>query len=537
MSKKIIARVLSLATAAVLVFSLALLCSCNNQRPITNDEPIVLPLEDTRTISYWVVYDNTYMPDYASYGDHPFFKRLEEKTNIHIEFQVPTETSIGGARNEYMGIIAAGDTADMVSHHWFVPDFEGATIDSAAEEGLYWELTEFVDMQMPNFNALRETYAAIDKLMITPYNNIMYIPKITGVEDLNQTAPVTQGLIVRQDFLTELQMEVPTTVDEWYTMLSAFKNQLGVENPYWLGNMGLAPGCVGDAFISCYGQAYETYLDENGKIRYGAIEEGTKNYVTMMAQWVSEGLVRTGVDITRADKAGDTVGSWGGDVTDIVGLKADAVNPNYELVAAPYPVLNEGDTINIRSTYMPIGNREISSIYICQTYDSPALAAKWIDQLFSEEAYMEASYGVLNEDYTLDADGNVVFSDKIKNDERGYLFAVNERLYLGNMYADRDVLVDMFYADSAKAAVEIWSKATSERNILRGTSMQFTAEESDQLASLGNFWLTQTGTLRSMILGSTDLAEWDNFVANMNDMGMEEYISIYQTAWDRYLAS
>lgn len=536
MSKKVLARVLSLAAAVMMVLSISLLCSCNRQKPIGNDEPIPLPLEEERTISYWTMFSNTYSPEYTTYADHPFFQRLKEKTNINIEFVLPTTTTIGDALHEWEAIIAAGDTTDMVSHFWFVPQLEGNTIDAAAEEGVYHELTEYVNVQMENFNALREQYAVIDKLMITPYNNIMYIPSLTGVEDMNKTAPSTTGLMVRADFLEELQMEVPTTVDEWYTMLSAFKTQLGVENPYWLGTMALAPGCVGDAFITCYGQAYETYLDENGKVRYGAIEEGTKNYVTMMAQWVSEGLVKIDVDITRADKTGDEVGSWGGDVTDIVGLKADAVNPNYELVAAPYPVLKEGDTIDLRATYMPIGNREINSIYICQSYDDPALAAKWIDQLFSEESYMEASYGIEGDTYTVDADGNISFTEKITDAEGGYLYGVNKYLYLGSLWAERDVMVDMLYADNAKAAVEIWSQATSERNIIRGTSLQFTAEENDLLSSLGNFWMTQTGTLRSMIQGNTDLAEWDNFVASMNDMGMEEYIAINQAAWDRYLA-
>ncbi len=534
--RRTVKRVLSLASAVLLVVALSLMCSCNNDKPI-GDRPVELPLKEERTISYWLAYDGLYTPDYETYADHPFFKRLKEKTNINIEFVVPSveRMDIGLCRSEWVGRIAADDTTDMVSHFWFVPDSEGSTIDSLADEELYYELSSYVDMQMPNFNALREEYVNIDKLMYTPYNKIMFIPQLTGIEDLNKTAPVTSGLIMRKDFLDELQMDVPVTVDDWYNVLTAFKVKLGVESPFWLGAMNLAPGCVGDAFISCYGQAYELYLDKDGNVCYGAIEEGTRKYVEMMNKWVAEGLANVTRDITLADKESDEVGAWGGDINDIANRKS-AANPNYELVACPYPVVTPGDKLDIRSSYMPIGNREINSIYVCQSYDDPGLACKWIDQLFTAEAYNEASYGVEGEDYTKDADGNITFTDKILKHADGPMYGVSQNCYLGNMWADRDVLVNLVYGENVKKAVETWSNATSERNMIRSTSVQFTSEEADQLSGLANFWMNQTGTLKAMIKGERDLSEWDAFVASMNEGGLAEYIAIYQSGWDRYLA-
>lgn len=536
-ARKLCLRALSLVSALLLIFSLCLLCSCNGKKKPIGEQPVELPLKEERTISYWICFDNTYMPDYESYGDHPFFQRLKEKTNIKIDFVVPSveSISIGNLRSEWMTRIAADDTTDMVSHFWFVPDIAtGSTIDSFAEEELYYELSDYVSMQMPNFNKLREEFVNIDKLMLTPYNNIMFIPMLTGIEDLNKEAPVTTGLVIRKDFLDELQMDVPVTVDDWYEVLTAFKVKLGIANPMWVGAMSLAPGCVGDAFISCYGQAYELYLDEDGNVRYGAVEEGTYKYAEMMNKWYAEGLINADQDMSLADKESDSVGSWGGDINDIANRKSDA-NPNYELVACPYPVLNEGDTINIRSSYMPIGNREINNIYVCQSYDDPGLACKWIDQLFSEESYNEASYGVKGEDYNVDADGNITFTDKVLKHADGPMYGVSQYCYLGSMWADRDVLVNYVYGDNVKAAVETWSNATSERNMIRSTSVQFTAEEADQLAGLANFWFSQFA-IRDMIKGTRDLSEWDDFVSSMREGGLDEYIAIYQSGWDRYLA-
>lgn len=544
-AKKIIARAFSLSMVVMMIAALALMTSCEKRKPWIN-EPITLPIEVNETLTYWTIFDPTYMGSYESWADHPFFEDLEKKTNITIEFETPTSDrlSIEHSRTEWITRIASDDTTDMVSHNWFVPDPAGASIDSFIEEGLYYELSEYVDVQMDNFNALREQYVNIDKLMYTPLQNIMYIPKLTGVEDLNQTAPVTEGLIIRKDFLDKLQLPVPVTVDDWYTTLTAFK-QDGVQYPFWLGTMNLAPGCVGDAFISCYGGAYEWYIGkEDGKLHYGVTEDGTKQYITMMNKWYTEGLVAAGneMDITRADKMSDNVGAWGGPINDLVGLKkgVDGIsNPNYELIACPYPVLNEGDVLETRASYMPIGNREINCIWVCQSYDSPALACKWIDQLFSEEAYNLASYGVEGTDYNKDADGNIVFTNSITSEENGtYLYNVSQKLYLGNMWADRDVLYKYVYSDEIKAAVATWSNATSERNILRGTSLQFT--EDDQIAKkeLQDPWMHQTGTLKAMILDTTgeQLSKWDDFVAVLNERGLTEFVALHQNAWDLYLA-
>lgn len=546
-AKKIIARVFSLAMAVVMVCAIALMTSCN-KKIIYDNVLIPLPLEHNEVITYWTIFDPTYMGSFESWADHPFFKDLEKKTNITIEFETPTtdKLGIGDSLHEWEARIAADDTTDMVSHNWFVPQTIGPSIDSFEEEGLYYELTKYVDVQMDNFNALRQQYVNIDKLMYTPLQNIMYIPKLTGVEDLNKTAPVTEGLIIRKDFLDQLQLPVPVTVNDWYNTLTAFKTQLGVEYPFWLGDMGLAPGCIGDAFVSCYGGAYEWYIDkESGKLHYGVTEEGTRKYVTMMNQWYTEGLVAagSGMNITRADKMGDEVGAWGGPISDLVGLKKgiDGIsNPNYELIACPYPVVNEGDKIETRSSYMPIGNREINCIYVCQSYESPALACKWIDQLFSEEAYNLSSYGIEGTDYNKDAEGNITFTDSIMKDEENgtYLYNVSQKLYLGNMWCDRDVLYKYVYDDTIKAAVTTWSNATSERNIIRRTSLQFTEDDQKALAELQDPWMAQTGTIRGMILDTTgeSLANWDAFVAQLNENGLTEFVALHQAAWDLYLA-
>ena len=45
-----------------------------------------------------------------------------------------------------------------------------------------------------------------------------------------------------------------------------------------------------------------------------------------------------------------------------------------------------------------------------------------------------------------------------------------------------------------------------------------------------------TGWLLGFVKGDRDLTEWDTYVAQMNDQGLDERIEIFQNAYDRYLA-
>ena len=533
---KYVKRALSLAAVSLMAGSAMLMTACQGNNNVVINEPISLPLEEKATMTWWLAWDNVYAPEYSTLADHPFFQWMEEQTNIHIDFVVPTAKGISDALSEYTSKIASGVLEDMVTHHWFVPELSGSTLDSAVSDGLYTDLTEYVDVQMPNFKQMQQTYAVINKGLYTPEGRIIYIPKLTGVED-NDKAPVTEGLVIRKDMLDELQLDVPVTVDDWTNVLQKLKTQLGVQTPFNIGSMGLAPTVVGDAFITCYGQAFEMYINEDGKLSYGAIEEGTYRYAVMMHDWFQQELVGN-TDISREDKLTDNYASWGGYVDEIVNLKnSNPQNPNYNLVAAPYPVLNEGDTLDLRSTYMPVGNKEINSIYVTQDCRNPALACKWIDQFFTEEAFNRASYGVEGEDYTRNEDGTIQFTDKILNDPDGARYGVERNCYLGSMWADRDVLVNYVYGQDAQDAIATWSNATSERNMIRGTSLPMTAEESEAIAGLANFWMMQTGDIRGFITGEKPLTEWEDFVQRMQDGDIAQYIEIYQTAWDRYNAS
>ena len=62
----------------------------------------------------------------------------------------------------------------------------------------------------------------------------------------------------------------------------------------------------------------------------------------------------------------------------------------------------------------------------------------------------------------------------------------------------------------------------------------YTQEEADSIAEfLANRDTMLSETVASFITGARSLSEWDNFVSDMNALGLEDFLSVAQTAYDR----
>ena len=535
-------RLFILLAVAVFVMLPVLMTSCNNKLPVQDNVPFEFPYKEHVELTWWHGYaDTAYYGDaFTKLEDHPFMKRLAEKTNVSVSFVVPTGAHIGENASQLTSMIAAGDMTDMVTQDYYGISFEGPTIDSAIDEEIYLELTDYVNIQMTNFNAIRSEYGLVDKILYTPNGNILYIPMLSGL--LNYpNATKTSGLVVRQDFLDELQLDVPVTIDDWHEVLTSFKLRLGVETPMAVGIMIFAPSMDNDTFITCYGQRFEWYLKENPngskEVRYGAIDDGMYNYIVMMRQWFAEGLIAQ-VDAKEELCLSDDLGAWVGNVDNIMYYPDRALNADYKLTACPDPVVNVGDKITTRAGGASmIGDTTSNSIYLSYSCSQPAIAAKWIDQFFSEENFMEASYGIEGEDYTVDADGNIKFTDKIINTEGGVRYGIVQNCYLDSWWREPDLIAKYAYTDEARAATEVWSQATGENTLPGGGFLKFTPEEAEAVDKLNdnNFFSTNM-SLKGFMSGERDLSEWDEFVAEMRDKGIEELMEYEQIAYDRFLA-
>ncbi len=538
MIKNILKRVATVMCAVLLAASVCLLVGCNGKKKVDVTQPVNFPLDKAATLTWYYPWGTTYLSDYEDLNEHPFMVEMQEKTNIKIEFTYPTMDAFNGAGGEYEGYLASEEYFDMVTHNWYFPSHSGTTIDGAIDDGIYTNLTELVKIHMPNFQAYMNKYSSLGKLVPTQNNNILYIPKVYSysVEDNVQQ---TSGLVIRQDMLSEYQLEAPTTISEWYAVLKELKVSGGVEYPVQLGYWG-GPW-TGRAFFTAYGVDNTHQFDEDGNIVYAPMLDGTKEYLTEMNKWYNEGLIAYGEDYNKMEykQSNDMAAFWTG-ADELETLITETDIPGYALTPVQCPTLEKGDVIktlgNTTGTNITFGSANAGSVFISQACEYPHYALAWLDLFYTDEMYYRTSYGIENEDYTKNADGTISFTDKIKNDPEGMRWSISHNAFLDSMYRDSQVFVKYAYSDQVAVAITEWSKGTGELTI-PADSIRLTAEETELMANSVSDYAGIIWGLRAFLVGESPMTEWDSYVAKFYDAGVEEQNAIYQTAYERWLAS
>ena len=107
----------------------------------------------------------------------------------------------------------------------------------------------------------------------------------------DQPTSTWYGILMRKDYLDAVGMDVPETYDEWYDVLVAFRDQLGLTKPYVLNYDGFPKL---NAFIGGLGFGYMSnmpFYQIDGTVYFAPLSDGFRTYLEMMNKWYTEGLL------------------------------------------------------------------------------------------------------------------------------------------------------------------------------------------------------------------------------------------------------
>ena len=177
--------------------------------------------------------------------------------------------------------------------------------------------------------------------------------------------------------------------------------------------------------------------------------------------------------------------------------------------------------------------------YVTTTCSQVGVVCKYINYLYSEEGSTLCIYGNEGEGMEYDADGNPQFTQLITDNPDGIPAKVASCIYvIGDgapiphftTYIKR--LVN--YSDEQYAAFDVWSTSGYENNYPLGATLSSEeSEESSQLLSDISTYVTENVT--KFIVGQRSMAEYEDFLADIEAMNIGRVIELYQAAYDRYL--
>lgn len=485
----------------------------------------VYPIKTDATLKFWFAWTN---PNVKNLSEAPVGMEYQKKTGIKVEYIHPPANGITEAFNL---MLASGDLPDIIFWSWSAA-FPGGP-EKAINDGYILKLNDVIDKYAPNLKAYYEANPEMEKVAKTDSGAHYNFPLF------RQTAwqTVFWGPIIRKDWLDELELQIPTTIDDWHTMLTMFKEKKGAQAPLSY----LDHGWDHAAFYGAYGVKKAHYLDD-GKVVYGPVQPGFKEYLTTMKKWYDEGLLDKNFPTLdskivnanmTSEKTGATVAFAGGGMGSWLQSMKDR-NPKYDLVAAPYPVLKKGDMPKL-GQMDAMGNT--GGAAISKSSKNVEIAARYLDYAYSMEGHTIANFGIENESYTM-VNGVPQYTDLILNNPNKMTISDALSLYSftkGGYAAVQDkILVDAtMLLQQQKDAMDVWSQTDEAKHKI--PQISFTEQESADVAKIMNEVRTLVDEMRiKFIIGAAPLSDFDKFVGQVEGLGIDKVNSIYQAAVERY---
>jgi len=477
------------------------------------------------TLKVWMPMDQDYTKTMKNIGESEYYKELEKRTGVHIDFIHP---AIGQESASLNLLISSGDYPDIIQTTPNFVEYPGGE-DKAISDGVFLKLNDFVKKYAPNYNELINSTEEIRKGTITDSGNIGGFHQIC-----RNVQPAWYGLVVRQDWLDDLGLKTPVTYDDWRTMLKVFKEKKGATNPFMLHNTGFE---YANALSAGYGVG-SSFYGENGKVKFGPIESGYKEYLTMINEWYTEGLI--GKDFTTNKSLNPPInyvatgkaGAWSDLYVLLSSDKQQSNDSNYRAVAVPAPVKKVGDKLHFRQTNTNVTAGIWSITTECK---DPINAVKWIDYTFSPEGSLLANYGVKDISYKVGSDSKPQLTELMYKNTEGLTLKQTLRKYVKATSAAFDYDWERELVEQPKDNAEapsIWGENNDGAATL--PQITLTAEEgSEYSAIMGDINTYVSEMSIKFILGQQPLTKYDEFVNQIKSMNIDRAIKIEQTAVDR----
>lgn len=536
-------KVLALALVIVLALSLAACGGGNTEAPsgtvsanvpASGEDSKAVPPNDGSTTLKVFCQASVWLPNNENdISSSPFLTALQENTGVTLDL-----TAISGDVQQQFNLMVAGGRDNLPDIIDNTNMFEGGA-SAAYENGYIIDLTPYIDEYCPNYRRYLDEHPDIDRLMKTDDGRYLTFPMIRGDDALCSF----NGLTIRKDWLDADGLDIPVTMDDWYEALTAFKEKNGATAPllieatnHWHYRN----------FASAYGADYEFFLNDEGKVDFGPIQPGFKDFLTEMNKWYEEGLIDQNyltADKNARDaafssgKAGAVWGAVGGGLGKFVQAARDAGDNTYDLAGAPTPVLKAGDRPMLGFKADAANNNGLSITTNCKNVE---LALKFLDYGYSEEGDLLYNYGIEGKSYEM-VDGVPTFTDLIQNNPDGLTASQAMSYWIGSSHMNGGFVQELGYytqylsLPQQQAAIKTWADNDGAKHLLPPFTMS--AEESKTAGAIDTeIWTFVDESVAGFITGSKSLDEFDDFVATIYDIGVEESIACKQAALDRYNA-
>ena len=490
----------------------------------------------------------------TSYDDNAFTKYLEEAANVDLEFVFFPSGGEDYVRQLTL-MAAANETMPDVLWH-----FDGLSNNSRnefGESGYLMDLTDLIDKYAPDYKAALEKLDEHDRQRIvnraTAPNGAIYgLPQFA---DLRVWDDLQTMLFINQDWLDALGLTAPTTVDELYTVLKAFKekdpngNEIADEIPMYgkTNTIYNITTWIINAYVY-YNDTYDLNV-ENGKLWAPYVTDEYRQALIFLNKLRAEGLLSdlsfsaSGATEMKAMITPGTgvaqVGIWAGHPQ----VYADGNSPILEQYQ-PFAGLKDETG---KGGYIVMNPKGLSfPLMITADCKNPEAAMRLLNVFFKDETVSRQRHGEPGVDWT-EEEGPTPYgvNGHIKVSNNGAFFKGSQTWCAngGGIFTPWNYLAIENAANHGDEVVNAMAHTSYEtiiKNVVQPdelcTDISYTPEQyelrSQYRGSLISYTLEQRNLFILGTLDPNDDATWAKYLAELDRLGLQNYINLMQEAYE-----
>lgn len=466
------------------------------------------------------------------------WKEYEKKTNMHINWKTVSTDALEEKRNL---MLASSDYPDLL----FSAAVPKTDLLKYGKQGVFLKLNDLIDEYAPNFKKLMEEYPIIKKGITMPDGNIYGFPTIY---DPNFKSLFMGTPWIKKEWLDKVGMKEPTTMEEFYQVLKAFKekdpngNGKADEIP-WGGGYGIEESISylrGSFGLNNHGTANRNIdLDEKtGKLRFVPSTDNYKKLLEFLNKLYKEELIDKEIFTIKPHEFNSKVTN--GNYGVINGIDPGVGNNQKGYVGIPVLEGPNGDR-KYTAIGSPLGN--IGMFVITDKNKYPEQTIRWIDYFYGEEGIKNFFMGFEGITYKETANGEVEYTDEITKNPDGLTLdqAISKYLTWPGGYYPGMVKQKYFKgAEGQQASIENAKKA--ESNTIQQEEIwpafNFDLKDQEELSSISTDIQTYVDEMTAkFITGKSSFSEWDKYVKTLEKMGLEKYMEIYTNGYKNFKGS
>lgn len=490
------------------------------------------------------------LPTIENMETNAFTKYLEEKTNIKIAWDLVPNNALAD-RKQLM--LASGDYPEVILHG----DLSREEQMKYGKQGVFIPLNDLIEQHAPTIKKALEDIPYMKSSITAPDGNIYALPQINECYHCDNALK----LWINKAWLDKLELQMPTTTEEFYQVMKAFKEKdpngngkqdelpLTGSDEMWAGNVSafLMNAFIVDDYTEKNAGTFLSVKD--GKVDFAANKDEWKQGIEYLNKLYEEGLIDPAAFTQNADAIQQLANR---EPDNIMGAAATA------LISYGFNMTNEQprhkDYVTLPPLKGPNGvqqtlnfagiSKSQFAITNKATEEQQIAAIRLADYLYTEEAIVLQENGPEDKGWRMAKEGELDIDGKqakyahiqrestqTHNDgweQIGPSLRTYE--YRSSWMAIQDPLADGGYGTRLNNESKKYEPFHSKEMYPNGV---FIAQEDAEIAAQLKTTIVDytKSNMAQFITGSKDIAkEWDAYVKGFDGLQLGQYIDIYQNA-------